>query len=679
LSILTVERVARNYNNIEDMNKAAGSDVFQTIQKHMLTDKINKFLSTYPDTDNKPIMFVHISKTIAPLGYIPYGDQYFLEISMDKFIQYIAADLTNNPSEDYQLKIAQKLSNTLYHLLKNKSPTMVESNIRTFSKLFTIDPQAIYYILGDSILQEKEGRAQIIAGYRANLNSLFKNAQQKLSVNVSKAINMSGTFVSYPVGTNILVGPSKLVNDSLKSHNVSYPKSCVGKTPVFGMDTHLSEFSEQCLRQWTRTVYCKRFPVKSGDDAIIYLVLLEMMCVQNSTVDVTVKNAFAYLSKVMLNKKRTTTNMTEAEFLIKGNAPSSNSGDHKEFISIMISIMQMLNIVGDPMSVWLSVVTTLDSLLPGILDAQEPHCTHNNFTYPKYTQDTISSSSIYDFTCYLTKTGGYVFVPHESPLRSQCSPIFMLSKQGMADVISHNNMICPVCYAHLNDKSYEFIGPAVESKIPLIFLEDEKVHDDTNAYINDVQPVDCYLIMLRGTVGSGKSTMSEFIRLKYTNLGYKVYVEGTDKYCKSGIAADKAVKYVQRELNTAVRNKNKTIIIIDTCGESRSPTPFNVSFNGWKTINLTPNLSHDNILGYLAWSLTNVLSRGRSDTTTSFHLSPYSKPSMEEGIQLCKDVHKKKAVALGLYDHAFSKLSDANRISLANDYAKTLKECDFSL
>lgn len=50
-----------------------------------------------------------------------------------------------------------------------------------------------------------------------------------------------------------------------------------------------------------------------------------------------------------------------------------------------------------------------------------------------------------------------------------------------------------------------------------------------------------------------------------------------------------------------------------------------------------------------------------------------------DGIQLCKDVHKKKASVLGLYDHAFSKLSDSDRIILAGEYAKKLKPCEFEL
>jgi len=725
LSILTVERAARNYNNADEVSRAAGTDVFQTIQDQKLTGFLTCFKSHYPSanagdgadganaTDN---FYNHISRTAAPKGYIPYGDKYFLEIKMDKFIQTVAHELSQHPLESDQLKIAQKLSVTLGVLLKNKSQPMIESNIRTFSKLFTIDPQAIYYILGDSLLAEQQGRAQILSSYRSSLTNLYKDAQQKLTENVAKAINLGTTFYSYPrfnpetKSLHILTGPSRLVNESFKAGNVKFPKSCVGQTPVFGGSGGDTPFNEQCVRQWTRAVYSTRYPVKTGDDAIIYMVLIDALAVSRSNgANQTIENVYLNLARSMLKKKRPQVNITEAEYLLAGNAPTGGSGTFAEFISILTDVLSMMNINAKPMRVWHEIVGMLDSIFPGMYDAQKIHTLNHpdmlgvaNETpliLPEIIVDNIPVTSAYDYTCYitmddLTSVGGYTFKHHPTPAGHYCSPIFMISDSGMKELATGGRMICPVCYSQLTAEDYDHVGPYVESKPPALYdkpygspsVEQSSANDEDSrqkrSFLDEKKacPIqECYLIVMKGTVGAGKSTLSDFIQRKYTALGYKVFNEGTDKYCKLGMAPNKAAQMVAREFKLAVKYTNKCIVIIDTCGESRSPKPFGVSFAGWKTIEIYPNLIENDKMGYLAWTLTNVLERGRTDASSAYYLTPYAKPEMKDGIELCKEVHKKKASSLGLYDHAFSRLSDNDRVALSSEYAKKLKPCEFNL
>ena len=134
-----------------------------------------------------------------------------------------------------------------------------------------------------------------------------------------------------------------------------------------------------------------------------------------------------------------------------------------------------------------------------------------------------------------------------------------------------------------------------------------------------------------------------------------------------------AIGRVKQQLQKAANTPGKCITIIDTCGEFKNPNPFEVNFTDWKISEIYPNLDRSNLMGYLAWTLRNVLSRGPSGHDTEFYLNPTA------GIQLCRDVHRKKAIALGLYDYKFDKLSDSDRMALAEQYGKNVKPVEFEL
>lgn len=179
--------------------------------------------------------------------------------------------------------------------------------------------------------------------------------------------------------------------------------------------------------------------------------------------------------------------------------------------------------------------------------------------------------------------------------------------------------------------------------------------------VNNVS--NCYVIIMKGTYGSGKTTLANFIEDKYTKLGFNVYNESIDKYCRDNIAPKKAGNIIHDVLKKAVKLNNKCIVIIDTCGESKTLTPFNVNFEGWKTIVLRPNYDENNKLGYLSWSLINIIVREKASSNSSYYLSTYI-----DGADLCKELHKKKAILLGMYDNNFNKLTVDEIIKYASDY-----------
>jgi hypothetical protein len=148
-----------------------------------------------------------------------------------------------------------------------------------------------------------------------------------------------------------------------------------------------------------------------------------------------------------------------------------------------------------------------------------------------------------------------------------------------------------------------------------------------------------------------------------------------DKYCKIGMDPRTAQSHVKEALlKVAEIKSDDVVVVIDTCGEhtrNKSTKAFDVTFNG-KRFDVWPNLDKNNIRGYLAWSLRNVLQRGSCTPDSNYWLCPAG-----AGAQTCIDVHKKKAKALLRQDEfkhwQFAGANVVNLSGLADDYAKTLK------
>ena len=177
---------------------------------------------------------------------------------------------------------------------------------------------------------------------------------------------------------------------------------------------------------------------------------------------------------------------------------------------------------------------------------------------------------------------------------------------------------------------------------------------------------DCHLVLLEGTVGSGKTSFSNALEKELLGRGYTVVNESTDKYCKTGIPMNQAVNNVSQ----AIKNKtkpDKSVVIIDTCGANITGNKiFNCSFDGYKIHYVRPNFNPSNISGYLSWSLNNVLSRSLHSATTDYWLNKES-----AGEQVCRQVHKDKAIKI--LGSSFTSNYNPNDSQMVEDYKKSLK------
>lgn len=681
LNIITVEPVIRNFNQIETLTNAAGCDVYNVVMDNRLTKYITKFVSYTP---NNSTGFIHISKNIPPPGFVPFEDRYFSQLRVGEFIEYLAARIKETSNENKLLKIVQSLSATLSVLTKDKPKEMITGIIRTFCELFnetSIDPIFAKFILTTAIEKENEGVADIFATYRAQLRNLFKQADELLHKNVKEAIGIKSMFITIPLNDRVITGHSRLVDRELKLNRChTYPQSAIMISkilvPVLPLETNGSRISDQCLRQWIRAVIGKQHKINVREDRIIYFMLGHMLRVILSDVDELVKSCYRKLGKVMLQKKRLNTNMTELEKLETGDLPIPNSGRIEELFRNLQSVRGEMNILVEPLTLWYAMCLALNNEM--LTTRQLIHCTEAikkdfsdfDVTKPRellnmmkskvipVVHHAIPETSLLDYSCIITledisSKGGYRFLPHMSMTDATCSPMCVLSEEGYIALIgTPQTAVCPICYTHLNETNFMKVGVHVPISSLQIFPPDtENIFMKTDPKPKSkATPISVgvsksnkksKLVIMKGTVGSGKTSFSNKIKENIETRGGVCIVEGVDKYCSKGIPFTEAKELIKRELLKVKDIDNDLlVVIIDTCGEHDrkwNMVSFDVDFTGWEKVKMWPNIDRNNIEGYLTWSLRNVLRRGAVNEESQYSLNPVG-----AGMAKCIEVHQKK-------------------------------------
>ena len=167
-----------------------------------------------------------------------------------------------------------------------------------------------------------------------------------------------------------------------------------------------------------------------------------------------------------------------------------------------------------------------------------------------------------DYKCLITceevdKIGGYKFKSHKSLSENSCNPIYVLSKEGYESLIKQENCFCPICYTSLSKDDFEEVGPKKNNNIE-VFSKDFKNPFVNYQFINksnletkveikneiksETKNVIGTLIVMRGVVGAGKTTISTELQRQIEERNYYCINEGTDKYCKTGMNVKDACK-----------------------------------------------------------------------------------------------------------------------------------------
>jgi hypothetical protein len=682
----------------------AGGDVFKVIQDNNLTKRITEFVSYTPTTDDG---YRHIHRVIPPSGFIPYMDKCFSELTVDGFVDYIRKLVDETKTEDELLKIIQDLSHTLKALTKDKPDHVADSIVRLFCSMFqrtVIDPAIVKFILDDTVKLEREGKAIIFSAYRSKLKDLYTQANKLLLQNTKNSVNMTSRIISVPINDNILVGDAHMITNNILLKKNNYPSSSVEINgtiiPMLPIRSQLSDLNKQCIRQYIRSILSEQYGAEQFGDIIIYIMLGMMLKVVCSNVDEAYKNDYRIFGTIMLEKKKPNTEITELSRFENGDLPIPNTGKINDFYTFMNTVKNIMGIKSNisPMTLWYAMCLALNN--PKLIVKQEIHCTYDikkDFSIaPNELLATITGlltpvnivtlpkNLCFDFTCVITledcsSVGGYKINEHVTSSRSTCSPNFIISDAGYNTMFGQARCMCPVCYTLLGRNVFTKVGPkeVIDENIfsqnfknpfhvtqhksyqPAVQSAHYSVKDNSDNKISDFKNVSIsssrkgILILMRGTVGSGKTTYAARIEQAVKDLGGVCINEGCDKYCRTGETGKNASNMVASELKKIDSIDNPLlVVIIDTCGErpvfnTGNPVGpnidvvFDYNFAGWTKTVLTPNYDKDKTKQYLAWSLRNVLRRPLHTPTTPYWLNPVSATAAT-----CVTVHHKKAMSL---------------------------------
>jgi hypothetical protein len=691
LHLIAVEDEKYDFNNVESVDTLAGGDVFNVIKENKLTNFLTEFTSYIP---KYPDGYTHIKSVIPPAGFVPYEGKIFSEKNTGEFVQFIKHDIINADSEEKLVRIVQNLTGTINVLTKDKPKMIKDSIINMFCSLFEntlLDPSFVQFLLTDSLQQQNSGQALAYSEYRSKLKTLYKQAQQLLTSDTKNALGYSNEFFTLPVSNIVISGPSQVVNRSISLCGGTYPRAAVGVDhlvlPVLPNKNNSTHLNEQCTRQFVRSIVASQYGVNQMGDIVMYVVLgLVLKVVLSDDISFDIKNAYRRLGHTMLKKKRLNTDITELSRLEDGHLPIPNSGLMQEFNDSIDKVKNILGVSCSTMTLWYALCLALEN--EHMITKQLIHCSESiQSDFPEVipiellhklkeqivpiVHMRLPSSIVIDYKCIVTlddctTTGGYRIKKHGT---TGCEPIFLYSTEGYQQAIREPVIYCPVCYTNLTADSFEAIGPKEDSKVifdelvqnPYAYVKSSAStryststassasstsHVSTASNASNV-PISSnktgIVILMRGTVGAGKTTYSNKIKEIIESMGGVCIVEGTDKYCVQGQSFSEARENVKNSFININNITNDTIVvIIDTCGyTSVSKTIFGYDFSKWNHFTFSPNLYNNRLDGYKAWTLRNVLNRTLHDANSSYWLNP-------EGadVTTCVNVHTSKCKKL---------------------------------
>ena len=724
-NIHAVEPNNKDLTDIESVRSTAGSDVYEELFKANIADKILMYkIHNLNHIDG----FEQMSNTVLLPGHLPFGNNCFSEIYEDDFILELYEFIQNNNNLIDLTNVIQNLSKTLYYLCKDKPLSQINYIIAKYIKLFdnTIMDLQIITIIFRKAISKNSNNNITHAARREQMKDIFSKTNDYLKENTKDVIGILNNVFTFPINNKIIYAPSSMMEHSIILNRQELKNSCIsidGKNyPVIGTNKQLGELGQQGLRQFIRPIMIYLLKLKDiildvKDDGIIFLVLAINMLI-NVSPDISdeLKNVWKYICIVMLGKKRLICNdsnkiqITELEYLCEGNLPIPNSGKINDFYLYMIYCCKYLDIpdTTDPFILWYALCKSISD--DELLIKQSLHCLDKiNQVYGKIPDNLeyillestkkisliiIEPSTQFNYFCTVvledtSSLGGWIVNPHHTSTGSNCSPNIVFSNNGYDKMLSRNMLNCPWC---LKKCTFYNVGPKIE--LPVIFTDEDiypfidsnsnkglgKGYSKYNTLPNEPTILNSnqkkILFQAKGPVGAGKTTIFTRIKEEIIKMGGDCYMEGTDKYCNSGMHIKNAITNVSNQLDKAFKSTNNlVVVIIDTCGENPSSLVFGKNFNNWTRFDIAVNLFEDNkIKEYLSWSLYNVLNRSKHS-----YLTPYYLEHISASVSKCVEIHTKKSQYL--FGNKFIKVTNKSKLNeiiddIKNDYEYYQKYLD---
>lgn len=696
INIFAVERDSMiDYSVAESMNGVVGNDVYTAISKNGLTSMISKFITF---SRVHPNGHAHINKIKTPVGFIPYGERYFSILSTSQFITYIAEQVGIHKNNQMELlKIIQDLSVSLNVLTKDKPKPIREKTINIFCNIFAntnIDDSMVKILLTRAIEAESAGSAQLNSDYRANLKSLYADADRALRNNVADAVKIENRSISLPMPTSdncAIFLTYKTPNRSILGYSNGGFEFNGRVVPILPMTYKSNLMTGQCIRQWIRFQMSKLYNINSTSDEVIFIMMMINLQAKLMKLDSGICQTYKMLVGVLLEKKRANVQLTEMENLLKGNLFIPNDGNINNFTTYLTNVAKRFDIqMQSPLELWYHMCGAYSEELS---NSQYIHCKTDLTTDSSYLNPTkqwivCDLPEELNYQCLVTinstTMGGYKINAHDVA-KDICSPKYVFSEEGMNQILSKpETSLCPICYTRITSNNFSKVPPLSDNvsvhkdllindifggtTIPPAVETSNSSSSSSSSSSGDSNNV---LVCLKGTVGSGKTTYAKKLQKIAQDAGYLCIIEGTDQYMIDGMNIKSAINKIKQNLNNIRNSRNpKKMVIIDTCGERSNPRDvFGVDFSSWTVRNIFVNYDSNQQVQYLAWSLRNVITRDTNSAVLTVG---------KTSLPVCIDVHYKKASAL--FNNVKQFNNDTSMVELlqkiesdADDYAKYLE------
>ena len=489
--IITAEPNKVNYLTA---NCNAGNALYNAIRTNKLMGKVKSFESY--NSFHKEAPFISFSNPDVAPECVPFRDKCFRKDKTCNFIPYLEELIINAKNDSELLKLAHDLSMTLHYLTKNKPLSMQKYTVNLFSDLFS-DSGLIYKEIRALFLEEidnhTKGMSTTFQAYKKNREKKFETAQLSLFENVKQSTSKisSINYVSLFVDSSdekgnkvkyVIKSSDKDVNQSITLSDKTYNNSGIKlknfTLPMLPCQIEMDyDMYDQCIRQWIRANYSKKYKLNPASDFIQYYFSGDILKVLLSNVSAETKQAYKSLAYVMMDRKRFGTDTTEFNYLLT-NPPACVTNISEDKITyIFTKAMEHCNIKNtSPMTFWYAFIVALDDKV--LAKAQLPFCV-NDMEKDNVTSDTIlnhinknsdfvkeyihsENYILYDYICYMSledisKQGGYAIPSHKLGSKHSCSPRFLLSKEAYVMHEKDNNIKCPICYTNLPFDTFNFI------------------------------------------------------------------------------------------------------------------------------------------------------------------------------------------------------------------------------
>lgn len=493
----------------------------------------------------------------------------------------------------------------------------------------------------------------------------------------------------------VIVSGNHAVDQSILGFKSSGIKVEDKVMPVLPYNCTLSgNISEQCLRQWIRAILAKDYNLPVTADEIIYVMMMINFQVQYTlatlkaagtphTDEEGISSTYKKLVTAMLRKKRMNTDTTELARLLEGHLPIPNNGKIESFNRFMVDIAGRLKLSVSPMEMWYYLCLAVSDEL---VTAQYLHCKGElKNGRPSITNVQITPLQFWgyqeqlEYVCLITmgptdKTGGYKFQEHKNLMGQKCQPRQVLSEEGLKELLKYDySSRCPICYATLSQANFEQTppyNPAEGQQYQVSNLQTDHFNvqqnnnNNNNNYSNNnsnnnynysnnnshsknnnkgqqptkgkkVSGTPGTLVVLMGTVGSGKSTYGRKLKSMAEKEGYHTIIEGMDQYTINGTSGGDAAKIIKEHVYEMLKINGKKMLIMDLCNENfRKNDVFGINLENWEIKQVWVNYDEAHHADYMAWSLRNVMKRQMNEAV----LNPE-----RAGISTCIEVHEKKA------------------------------------